>query len=470
MKRRRIRFRRKASTILSICALLLALCAGWAAAEAPDEVAPDIEAQVDLLAVDHRLYELGYRDAACNGVLDEITVNALKNFQQVNGLTPTGVPDSVTVELLLSERAVSEGEYLQNEVTQRQHAGVLAEGAYGDAVLKLQRALKECGYFSNSCDGAYGAATAAAVSRFQLANGLRITGSADGAVLLRLYADAPLTWDDFLRSCCVSVGDSGDGVRLIQRCLLNRGYFQGECTGKYGGGTRQAVMRLQAENKLEQSGNVDMDTAQALLFDAARLMREEAALCPGDTGAEARRMCARLRELGYAAADSYNAQTQLALMQFQLVNGLPVSDIAEAETLDKLYADSARRASEFAASGEVIEPDAAALTEIALAAEAQLGQKMEFDSDFGFVQYLYLKCGFPLMDDTHIELTPQADITAAMPGQAITLDAGECRLTGVVGTDGAWIYRSNSGYVVRRYPETMTVDAYYLNRMSEASR
>ena len=181
-------------------------------------------------------------------------------------------------------------------------------------------------------------------------------------------------------------------------------------------------------------------------------------------------MCAMLRELGYAAADSYNAQTQLALMQFQLVNGLPVSDIAEAETLDKLYADSARRASEFAASGEVIEPDAAALTEIALAAEAQLGQKMEFDSDFGFVQYLYLKCGFPLMDDTHIELTPQADITAAMPGQAITLDAGERRLTGVVGTDGAWIYRSNSGYVVRRYPETMTVDAYYLNRMSEASR
>ena len=61
------------------------------------------------------------------------------------------------------------------------------------------------------------------MSRFQLANGLRITGSADGAVLLRLYADAPLTWDDFLRSCCVSVGDSGDGVRLIQRCLLNRG-------------------------------------------------------------------------------------------------------------------------------------------------------------------------------------------------------------------------------------------------------
>ena len=90
---------------------------------------------------DHRLYELGYRGgAACNGVLDEITVNASKNFQQVNGLTPTGVPDSVTVELLLSERAVSEGEYLQNEVTQRQHAGVLAEGAYGDAVLKLQRA------------------------------------------------------------------------------------------------------------------------------------------------------------------------------------------------------------------------------------------------------------------------------------------------------------------------------------------
>ena len=462
--------KRNALTILRICALLLALCMSWAAAETPDEVAQDIEAQVDLLEVDHRLYELGYRDAACNGVLDDITVNALKNFQQVNGLVATGIPDTATVALLLSDRAVGESEYLQSKVTERQHAGVLAEGAYGEDVLKLQRALKAYGYFRDNCDGAFGAATAAAVCRFQLANGLNVTGSADGTVFLRLYDGEPEQWSDFLSQCCAGVGDSGDDVRLIQICLQRKGYFQGECTGKYGGGTRQAVMRFQAECGLEQSGSMDMDTAQALFFDAARLMREDAALRPGETGAEVRSMCARLRELGYAAADTYNAQTQLALMQFQLVNGLEASGMAGAETLDALYTDSAKRAGDFAASGAAIEPEAAALANIAGEAEAHLGERMEFDSDFGFVQYVYLKCDLPLMDDTRIELAQMEDMSAAQPGQAVTLEAGERRLTGIIGTDGAWIYRSGSGYVVRRYPDTMSVDAYYLNRMAEAAR
>ena len=45
-----------------------------------------VDPEVDMLEVDHKLYELGYRDSACNGELDEVTINALRNFQAVNGL------------------------------------------------------------------------------------------------------------------------------------------------------------------------------------------------------------------------------------------------------------------------------------------------------------------------------------------------------------------------------------------------
>ena len=71
-----------------------------------------MESDVDMLEVDHKLYELGYRDSACNGELDDVTINALRNFQAVNGLEVTGEPDMQTVSLLLSGEAISEQAYL----------------------------------------------------------------------------------------------------------------------------------------------------------------------------------------------------------------------------------------------------------------------------------------------------------------------------------------------------------------------
>ncbi len=450
---------------MTACALLLLLCAGPGMAEITDEVAPDIAAQVDMLAVDHRLYELGYRDAACNGVLDEVTQNALKNFQRVNNLTVTGMPDTDTVAVLLSDAAVSESDYLQGRVTQREQSGVLGEGTYGSDVIRLQRTLREYGYFGGNCDGAYGEATLAAVCRFQLANGLSLTGAADGAVMLRLYDGKPASWDAFLDTCCVGAGDSGDNVRLIQRCLLYKGYFRGECTGRYGGGTRQAVMDFQTDSGLPSSGVVDRDTAQALLYDAQALMRAEEALHPGDTGEAAEKLCARLSELGYAAAEQYNQQTQLALMQFQTVNGLDVTADARAETLDVLYGSTARGYGDFA--GTAGDVDASVLDRVAAEAETFLGRKMELDSDFDFVSYVYLSCGAALIDAGQLTVQEIPDMSGVQPGQIVTLAAGDKQLTGIIGTDGAWIYRSNSGYVVRRYPEMMSVDAYYLNRLTE---
>ena len=163
--------------LLKICALLGAASMSVSA----------VGESVDLLEVDHRLYELGYRDEACSGELDDVMVNALRNFQLANGLGMTGVPDAGTILVLSSDAAVSQEDYLLRLSRESADTPVLAPGASGDSVARLQRALKELDYFDGESDGDYNDATASSVRRFQLVNGLEVTGIADGMVTLRLY-------------------------------------------------------------------------------------------------------------------------------------------------------------------------------------------------------------------------------------------------------------------------------------------
>ena len=262
--------KRRLICLLALLAALAMPVSAWSEAA--------VDPEVDMLEVDHKLYELGYRDSACNGELDEVTINALRNFQAVNGLPVTGEADSQTVELLFSGQAISEQAYLTGLAQARTEQASLAEGSYGADVEKLQRVLKELGYFKGNCDGAYGDATAAAVYRFQLANGLMETGVADGAVLLRLYEGEAVDWNGFLQESCAAAGESGVHVRRIQQWLKNKGYFRGECTGRYGEATQQAVKRFQTANKLDSSGDADYATCEALFTDVAAMRSEELSL------------------------------------------------------------------------------------------------------------------------------------------------------------------------------------------------
>lgn len=273
--------------LLGIGVLIAAMTLGMSAAA---------QEHIDMLAVDHKLYELGYRDGACNGILDEITINALKNFQLVNGLDVTGEPDDLTVSRLLSGNALSEKEYLMNISQSNAAEGVLTNGDYGEKVSRLQRVLKTLGYFNGNSDGAYGSETQAAVYRFQLANGLQETGNADAAVFIRLYAEDPISWNHFLKNSCASVGDSGAHVRTLQIWLKHKGYFKGECTGRYGDGTQQAVKRFQVDKQLESSGDLDMDSCQALYWDVETLLADEAAIRRGETGTDVENFCHTLAD------------------------------------------------------------------------------------------------------------------------------------------------------------------------------
>lgn len=442
--------------IMKICMAAIALAAMASA-----------HAETDMLAVDHRLYELGYRDAACNGVLDDVTVNALKNFQIVNGLSATGDPDAVTVRLLLSDEAVGQAEYLNEQAQQNADAAPLADGSYGEAVTRLQNALKQLGYFSAACDGAYGDATEAAVYRFQLANGLNETGVADGAVFVRLYAGEPIGWEDFLSGCCASVGDSGDHVRRLQIWLKQKGFFSGECTGSYGDGTLQAVLAFQASCDLDQSGDLDMQTCRKLYTDVRAFLRDRIKIRRGDTGAAAEQLCQDLAKLGYPAHARFNMQSELALMQFQLVNKLEVSGVADEITLVRLHSENAVARDAYVASRKRAPEDEGLGQRLSRKAGALLGQYSELDDYFDFVQYVALSCDVELMDYAQLKRVEIGSADTIPSGAFLGVQIGDTEIMGVAISERAIVYRAENGYIVMNYLDRMEADHICLYHISE---
>ena len=446
-----------------ICALLMVLAAlSAASAEAmpQDTLLRSPEEEFDMLAVDHRLYELGYRDAECNGELDEITINALKKFQKVNGLEVTGDVDVETVELLMSESAVSQIEYLSQLAYEHANTAPLKKGSYGEAVLKLQRALQKLGYFSGKCDGAYGDATASAVCRFQMANGLQESGIADGAVLLRLYEGEAIAWDAFIQMNCASVGDAGDHVRLIQLCLNKIGRYSGECTGRYGEGTQQAVRDFQMENGLEASGDVDEATVKLLFSGAGAVVSGGDVLSLGSTGERIAALCARLNELGYEAHAAFDLQTELALMKYQFVNGMAVTGTADEKLIEHMNGENAAAMGEY--EFRAFAMDAAGLSAVAKKGNAMLGQMTQLDGQWNFVEYLLLGCGYPLPDPEKMAFAePDADAQAA-DGSILKVMLDDREIYGIAAMDGAIIYQGDEGYIIISYLDMLEADRIYV--------
>ena len=95
-----------------------------------------------------------------DGIFGPTTLAGVRIFQASRGLPETGVVDAATWGALVVP---------------------LAQGATGDAVVALQRLLREKRSAAVPTDGTYGSATTAAVRAFQAHMGLAQRGSVDGA-------------------------------------------------------------------------------------------------------------------------------------------------------------------------------------------------------------------------------------------------------------------------------------------------
>ena len=139
----------------------------------------------DVKSVQKRLKTLKYYTGTADGQYGTATVEAMKAFQQMNGLTATGEGNMATYAKLYSDgvytaEGVKEGEASPGYVT-------LRTGATGTAVIRLQQALARYNY-NVTVNGTYDSDTFLAVQSFQALNGLSVDGVAGKNTLTKLYS------------------------------------------------------------------------------------------------------------------------------------------------------------------------------------------------------------------------------------------------------------------------------------------
>ena len=446
----------------------------------------DTEYLVDMtsdqvMQLEQRLAQLGYLSGTSDGVYDASTRMALESFQQANGLEVTGTADAATMNLLDSAEALSRQDYLRRFSSAYAQMTPLEKGHSSGDVQQLQRRLKEYGYFSGVVDGVFGDATQMAVETFQMVNGLPVTGVADGATLMRLMADAPITWPAFLSEMSAAAGDSGLNVYALQNRLKQMGYFQGECTGSYGDLTQQAVALFQRENGLEETGSADPATWVAIYSGSAVTRRRNDALQLGDSSDSVRQIQERLKALGFFRPEpdgDFNFATQTAVRLFQLACGQPVTGEMDPDTLTRLM-DTAAPTLQDQSVKLGFEMMLAAADETAQAALAEKATAMlgtafgTVDDDlypgFSFVQYVCAAAGLPVtqpedlirMADQQVESASAVYSGDIVAFQSVSGDSVSIMLAIGAGDGKVICTTDNGGWVVVSFMDQLESSNIY---------
>lgn len=139
-------------------------------------------------------------------------------------------------------------------------------------------------------DGIFGTDTRNAVSIFQKSQGLPVTGSADLETWEQLYSayraslaknSPPQTMEIFPRlpvGYAMKKGSTGFPVAAVQFMLRELSHSYTFCeevrvTGKFDDATGSAVLAFQKQSALRPSGNVDVETWNALTDQYNRMAR-----------------------------------------------------------------------------------------------------------------------------------------------------------------------------------------------------
>lgn len=256
-------------------------------------------------------------------------------------------------------------------------------GSRGSTVLTLQKALLSLGYDPNGTDGKFGRGTENAIIAYQNAKGLEADGKAGNLTQTAIYADLAAqggsssgssggsssddaNYPTASSSSTLQYGDSGSRVTELQTWLNQLGYDTNGIDGKFGAGTRRAVIAFQKANGLTADGLAGKKTV-ALVQSMANNGSSGGSssgdsssggsssgdssgssftrtLRKGYTGEDVRSVQARLQELEYYTGSLdgvYGTGSMAAVKAFQQRNGLTADGLAGQNTFTKLFSSSA---------------------------------------------------------------------------------------------------------------------------------
>lgn len=224
-----------------------------------------------------------------DGVFDEATENAVKEFQRIFGLTPDGIIGKATwyqisfIYVAVKRLSELNSEGISLEEVTRQFVEDLRRGSIGVEVQEAQYYLAVLNAFYEEIpaviiDGVFGTETEEAVDAFQKLSGLPVTGIIDVvtwnylsrayygivATIPQLEGGAPAFPGELLR-----LGSQGEDVMQVQEFLnYIAGTFseipQVPVNGVFGNQTQAAVLAFQQLEGIEESGAVGAITWTAL--------------------------------------------------------------------------------------------------------------------------------------------------------------------------------------------------------------
>ena len=329
-------------------------------------VRPDDQSD-DALKVQTRLAELGYYHGKLDGKFGSGSVSALKAFQKANGLDPDGICGVKTRAVLFAAHPVyakptatpvpsteeDDSVILSSgtpEIT-KENVVLIMAGTRGDVVLQLQKRLQELGYYTSRLDGVCLSDDITAIRNFQSANGLKVDGKAGYDTQIKLYSDDAVRGNAVVTSGAVlRMGSEGEAVVSLQNRLIALGYLSGSADGKFGKGTREALMAFQKANGLVRDGEAGSKTLAALESTSvvSNKVQTGTTLKAGIANETVRSLQNRLITLGYLSGKAdgiFGTKTSLAVINFQKANGLKADGIAGSKTINLLNKPSAVSAS-----------------------------------------------------------------------------------------------------------------------------
>ncbi len=213
-----------------------------------------------VLYLQKRLTELGYYVSRQDGICLSDDVDAIRAFQQRNGLKTDGKAGYETQSLLYSDTAQRAAATITASTT---ISTTLRYGSAGDDVVTLQTRLSELGYLNASADGKFGFATKSALVSFQRQNSLAADGVAGAKTLNVLFSDsvgkAQVTATGILK-----LGSAGTSVQELQSKLISMGYLSGAADGVFGKLTTTALAAFQKRNGLKADGIAGSKTLTTL--------------------------------------------------------------------------------------------------------------------------------------------------------------------------------------------------------------
>lgn len=122
--------------------------------------------------IQKRLKDWDYYDGAIDGDYGAKTFEAVKKFQTKNNITADGIVGKQTAKAL----GISLDDTNITYSGSGSKAVPIKKGAKGEIVKKIQKNLKDWGYYTGTIDGIYGEKTYQAVKNFQTKNGLEADG------------------------------------------------------------------------------------------------------------------------------------------------------------------------------------------------------------------------------------------------------------------------------------------------------